>query len=63
MVQNISQKSATSAQDFCERYPVEKTQPRIHQTLACECIKFRTVTYDSTPYDSDAWPYLTPPIP
>ncbi len=24
--------------------------------MACECIKFRTVAYDSTPYDSDARP-------
>jgi len=24
MVQNLSQKFATSAQDFCERYPIEK---------------------------------------
>lgn len=26
MVQNISQKPATSAHDFCERYPIEKTR-------------------------------------
>ncbi len=28
MVQNLSQKSVTSAQDFCERYPIEKTQSK-----------------------------------
>ena len=26
MVQNLSQKPTASAQDFCERYPIEKTQ-------------------------------------
>jgi len=28
VVQNLSQKSATSAYDFCERYPIEKTKPK-----------------------------------
>jgi hypothetical protein len=31
-----------------------KTGIRIHQHLACECLKFRRVAYDNTPSRSDA---------
>ncbi len=35
---------------------VLKDTAQICRNVACECIKFRTVAYDSTPYDSDARP-------
>jgi hypothetical protein len=50
-VQNVSQKSPSSARDFCNSYLFEKAWIK----FTCECLKFRTVAYDRIPFHSDAW--------
>jgi len=56
MMRSLLQKSTSSAQDFCERYLVENTNPESTRLQPCKRIKFRTVAYVSTPYKLDARP-------
>src|SRR3954453_3120030 len=52
--QNISQKSGTSARDFCSSYLIEKTWVEFVSFRRANVPTFARTAYVSTPYDSDA---------
>jgi len=52
-VQNISQKSGTSARDFCFPYPIEKTWVKFVRIWRANVPTFARTACVSTPYDSD----------
>ena len=52
-MQNISQKSGTSARDFCFPYPIEKTWVKFVRIWRANVPTFARTAYVSTPYDLD----------
>ena len=52
-MQNISQKSGTSARDFCFPYPIEKTWVKFVRIWRANVPTFARTAYVSTPYNSD----------
>src|SRR3954447_22694327 len=55
--QNISQKSGTSARDFCSSYLIEKMWVEFVSFRRANVQTFARTAYVSTPYDSDARSY------